>query len=211
MYGLKYTTASNSALFISLSPLFAALILALSEKTGIRFPAAAGLLLSTVGVYLIIRSNSDGISFSRHDILGDVLTLFAAVLWALYTIRARPLLKKYAPIKITAYSMAAGALMLLPIGASDLVSQPWRAISWKSWGAFCFSTFISAGVAFTWWYDGVKRIGVTRTVVYHYLVPFIAVLFAALFLRERITLFQVIGGAMILAGVYLVQKRGSEK
>lgn len=209
MYGLKYTTASNSALFISLSPLFAALILAFSEKSRIGFPAAGGLLLSTAGVYLILRSNAGGIRFSRHDVFGDVLTLFAAMLWALYTIQARPLLEKYAPVKITAYSMAAGAVMLLPLGAPDLVTQPWSAISWKSWAAFCFSAFISAGVAFTLWYGGVKRIGVARTVVYHYLVPFIAVLFAALFLHERITLLQVIGGGMILTGVYLVQKTNS--
>ena len=205
MYGLKYTTASNSALFISSSPLFAALVLAFLEKRPIRLPVGIGLLLSTLGVFLIIRSKAGGISFSREDVAGDLLTLCAALFWALYTIMARPLVGKYAPVKVTAYSMAAGTLLLLPLGAGDLMRQSWGAISFKSWAAFAFSTFISAGVAFTLWYQGVKRIGVTRTVVYHYLVPFIAVVFAALFLHEQITLLQVSGGALILLGVYLVQ------
>ncbi|OGW46262.1 MAG: hypothetical protein A2078_09550 [Nitrospirae bacterium GWC2_57_9] len=205
MYGLKYTTASNSALFISSSPLFAALVLAFLEKRPIRLPVGIGLLLSTLGVFLIIRSKAGGISFSRQDVAGDLLTLCAAFFWALYTIMARPLVGKYAPVKVTAYSMAAGTLLLLPLGAGDLMRQSWGAISFKSWAAFAFSTFISAGVAFTLWYQGVKRIGVTRTVVYHYLVPFIAVVFAALFLHEQITLLQVSGGALILLGVYLVQ------
>ena len=51
-----------------------------------------------------------------------------------------------------------------------------------------------------------QTIGVTRTVVYNYIVPFVAVLFAALFLGEMITFTQIIGGIFILGGVYLVQR-----
>ncbi len=205
MYGLKYTTASNSALFISTSPLFAALILSAAEKRRISPPVGLGLLLSTVGVFLIIASKPEGITLSRDDVAGDLLTLCAAVFWALYTILARPLVEKYAPVKITAYSMAAGALLLLPLAAVDIANQSWSTVSVGAWAAFSFSTFVSAGVAFTLWYQGVKRIGVTRTVVYHYLVPFIAVVFAALFLNERITVLQAAGGAAVVAGVAIVR------
>jgi drug/metabolite transporter (DMT)-like permease len=209
MYGLKYTTASNSALFISSSPLFAALILILKERKGIRPAVVAGMLLSSLGVFMVVGGGSDGLAFSRSAVAGDLLTLCAAVFWAFYTTMARPLVAKYAPIKVTAYSMAAGTVMLLPLGTGDVIRQSWTSIPITSWAAFCFSTFLSAGVAFTLWYQGVKRLGVTRTAVYHYLVPFIAVVFAALFLHERITALQVVGGSLILAGVYVVQKRGN--
>jgi drug/metabolite transporter (DMT)-like permease len=129
--------------------------------------------------------------------------------WALYTMKAKPLLQRYSAITLTAYSMAAGAVMLLPIGAYELAHQSWSAISMRSWAAFAFSALISGGVAFTLWYQGVKKFGVTRTIVYHYIVPFVAVLFAALFLGERITLLQVLGGTAILSGVYLAQTTGS--
>ena len=98
--------------------------------------------------------------------------------------KAKPLLEKYSAIKVTAYSMAAGTVLLLPIGAYELLHQSWTAVSVRSWTAFAFSTFISGGIAFTLWYQGVQRIGVSRTIVYHYIVPFVAVLFAALFLGE---------------------------
>ncbi len=210
MYGLEYTTASNSALFISSSPLFAEIILTVTEKKRFGVRITGGLLLCTLGVFLIIRSKSGGISFSRQDVAGDLLTLCAAFFWALYTVMARPLVQKYAPVKVTAYSMAAGTVLLLPLGVFDLVHQSWSSISIRSWAAFSFSTFLSGGVAFTLWYQGVKRIGVMRTIVYHYLVPFIAVVFAALFLNERITPQQILGGCMILLGVYLVQRQGRE-
>ena len=210
MEGLNYTTASNSALFISSSPLFAALMLSVSKRERIHAPIIAGLALATLGVFLIIRNKPGGLSFSRSDLAGDLLTICAAAFWALYTIRAGPLLEKYSAIKITAYSMAAGTVLLLPFGAHDLLKQTWSAVSVLSWAALAFSAFISGGVAFTLWYQGVQRIGVTRTIVYHYIVPFVAVLFAALFLGERVTLPQITGGISILAGVYLVQRKKPE-
>jgi drug/metabolite transporter (DMT)-like permease len=182
MEGLNYTTASNSALFISSSPLFAALILALKKGGRINPLIFVGLLLSTTGVFLIIRNRPGGLSFSLRDLAGDLLTISAAAFWALYTIKAKPLLDKYSAIKVTAYSRA----------------------------AFSFSTFVSGGIAFTLWYQGVQTIGVTRTVVYHYIVPFVAVVFAALFLGEQITILQLIGGISILAGVYLVQSKNNQ-
>jgi drug/metabolite transporter (DMT)-like permease len=210
MEGLNHTTASNSALFISSSPLFAALILALKNSVRIIAQTIAGLLLSTCGVLLIIQSRPDGLSFSRRDLAGDLLTIAAAAFWALYTIKAGPLLKKYSAIKVTAYSMAAGTVLLLPISGYELLHQSWSSVSVRSWAAFSFSAFVSGGIAFTLWYQGVQTIGVTRTVVYHYIVPLVAVLFAALFLGERIAFLQIIGGISILAGVYLVQSRNNQ-
>jgi drug/metabolite transporter (DMT)-like permease len=210
MEGLNYTTASNSALFISSSPLFAALILALKKRERINAPIIAGLLWSTIGVYLIIRGRPGGLSFSRRDLAGDLFTITAAAFWALYTIKAGPLLEKYSAVKVTAYSMAAGTVLLLPISGYELLHQSWSSVPIRSWAAFAFSTFVSGGIAFTLWYQGVKTIGVTRTIVYHYIVPFVAVLFAALFLGERISFLQIIGGIFILAGVYLVQRKSSE-
>ena len=206
MEGLNFTTASNSALFISASPLFAAFILALKQKERVNAQTIAGLLVSAIGVFLVIQSRPGGLSFSRRDLAGDLLTICAAACWALYTINARPLLENYSALKVTAYSMAAGTVLLLPVSGYELLHQSWSSVSVQSWAAFAFSTFISGGIAFTLWYQGVQMIGVTRTVVYHYIVPFVAVLFAAFFLGERITFLQITGGTAILAGVYLAQR-----
>ncbi|MDA8162237.1 MAG: DMT family transporter [Desulfobacteraceae bacterium] len=207
MYGLKYTTASNSALLISLSPLFGALISAGSGKERLTFRISSGLTLATAGVILIIRSRHGEPSPSSSGIAGDLLTLCATLTWALYTITAKPLLEKYSAIKVTAYSMAAGSILLLPLSLPALRHQRWSAVSIASWAAMAFAAFLAAGVAYVFWYQGVKRIGVTRTMVYHYIMPFAAVFFAAYALEERITLLQIAGGSSILAGVYLVQKK----
>jgi len=204
MYGLKYTSASHSALFISLSPLFAVLLQAASGRERLTVRGIAGIALASLGVFLIIRSHGS-LNFTSAEVFGDILTLIASMLWALYTTASKPLLERYSSVKVTAYAMAAGSILLVPVGAYDMLIQPWSAISTRSWAAFAFSAIVSGGVAFSLWYQGIKRIGVTRTITYHYLVPFVAVVFAALFLGERITLLQIAGGISIIGGVGLVQ------
>ena len=211
MLGLHYTTVSHSALFISMSPLVAALIQAATGRERITPPAIAGLGLAFLGVVTIIRSQHGEFSFSSDLFLGDVLTLCGTVTWALYTVTARPLLERYSALKVTAYNMAAGTVLLAPVALPDLVRQDWAAVPLRSWLALFFTAFISAGVAFSLWYQGVKRIGVTRTMVYHYLMPFAAVLFAAFFLGEQITSRTVLGGVSILAGIALVQRMRSPR
>jgi drug/metabolite transporter (DMT)-like permease len=210
MYGLKYTSAANSALLISLSPLFGALIQAATGNEKLTARAGSGLGLASVGVFLIIRSHHGEVSFTSSGVIGDLLTLCATLTWALYTIMAKPLLERYSAMKVTAYSMAAGGVLLFPLSLPGLINQSWSGISAGSWSALGFAAFIAAGVAYVLWYQGVKQIGVTRTMVYHYLMPFAAVLFAAAALHERITVLQVIGGTAVLTGVYLVQSRNSK-
>lgn len=204
MYGLSYTTASNSALFISMSPVFAALIQAASGKERLTPRIIAGFILAAGGVVFIIRAHGP-ITFSTSTMLGDGLTIIGALFWAFYTVSARPLLQKYSAIAVTAYSMLAGSILLFPIAFYEIMKQPWNTISIQSWYCLGFAAFISAGVAFTLWYQGVKQIGVTRTVAYHYLMPCVALVFAAAFLGERISMLQLFGGVMVLVGVSLVQ------
>lgn len=206
MKGLQFTTASNSALFIAMSPLFAALIQAILRRERLTQPVIAGTLLAALGVFLIIRDRPGGIILSADSMKGDLLTICASVLWAVYTISARPVLARHDAVKVTAYTMAAGCLLLTPVAAAELTRQEWAAIPAVSWAALLFAAFIAGSAAYTLWYGGVKLLGVNRTIVYHFLVPLVAVVFAALVLGERFTSAQAIGGSAVLAGVALVQK-----
>ncbi len=88
MYGLKYTTVANSALLVSLSPLFGALISAAWGKERLTVRAGAGLALSTAGVFLIIRSHYGDAGFLlRGNRRGSVDPRRASHLGGLYRVR----------------------------------------------------------------------------------------------------------------------------
>jgi drug/metabolite transporter (DMT)-like permease len=210
MKGLQLTTASHSALFISMSPLFAAVLQTLRGRERLRAPLALGLLFATAGAYCIIRSTHGEVRFGMATVTGDLLTIGASILWALYTVLAAPLLERYPPVTVTAWSVAAGTLLLLPAGAGELARQSWSAVPAGSWAALSFAALVGAAAAYVLWYEGVKRIGATRTIAYHYLVPFIAVLVSALFLGDAVRPLTVVGGIAIIGGVALVQRRKPE-
>jgi drug/metabolite transporter (DMT)-like permease len=210
MYGLKYTTVANSALLVSLSPLFGALFGIAWGGERLTARGGAGLALSTFGVFLIVRSHYGEASFSFAGIAGDLLTLGAPLTWAVYTASAKPLLEKYSAVKIASYSMLAGCILLLPLSLPGLIGQRWVSLSFRTWAALAFSSFIAGGAAYALWYRGVKQLGVTRTIVYHYIMPFAAVLFAALATGEKIVALQIAGGTAILVGVYLVQSQNGK-
>jgi drug/metabolite transporter (DMT)-like permease len=207
MYGLRLTTASNSALLISLSPLAGAVLQAVSGKERITARIAGALCLASAGVVLVIRSRHDAFTVSPSGLAGDLLTLCAAFAWALYTLRAKPLLEKYPAVTVTTYAMLSGTALLLPLSLPELTAQHWDSLSVVSWASLSFSAFLAAGLAYVLWYQGVKRVGVMRTMMYHYLMPFAAVLFSAIVLKEKVSLLLILGGLAILLGVALSQQR----
>ena len=206
MYGLKYTTVANSALLISLSPLFGALIQRCMGGERLTFRDGAGLALSTAGVILVIRSHHGGRAFSP-GIAGDLLTLCAPhSVGGLYRLRealaGKILGRQNHRLQHGRRKRPASSLQRPRLGISPGPHIP------ASWSATAFSAFIAGGVAYVLWYQGVKQIGVTRTIVYHYVMPFAAVLFAALVPRERRSPSSRSSAALPFSpGVYLVQSQ----
>jgi drug/metabolite transporter (DMT)-like permease len=98
-------------------------------------------------------------------------------------------------------------VLLLPFSLPELRSQDWSAVPAASWTGLAFAALIGAAAAYVLWYEGVQRIGPTRTISYHYLVPFIAVLTSALVLGDPVRPLTVLGGIAILGGVAIVQLR----
>lgn len=86
-----------------------------------------------------------------------------------------------------------------------LIATNWAAIGKGGWLALFYSSVISMGVAYFFWYRGLRVLGPTRTAVYTNLQPIIALLVAWAFLSETPTIFQGAGAATIVAGVFLTR------
>ena len=119
------------------------------------------------------------------------------------------MLEKYSPLKIVACIHLLGSVIIIPIGFTQMLDvEPWK-LGLVPW--LCILQFsVLAGVyAFWTWYNGVKRIGASQTMLYQYFVPLVAVVAAYLIIKEKPTLLQVAGIAITLAGVHLARKHGS--
>ncbi len=203
--GINLTSASSTSLVMTTTPIFIALMSAVFIRERIHWAGWAGILISFFGLYLVIFGPSLAASFSRRDLRGDLLILLGNLFWATYTVFSKPLLKKLSPLKLTSLTLAFGTFFYLPITARDVLSFSWQSLSPRSWGALLFSAVFAIALCYVIWYSSVRRVGNTKTGIYGNITPMFTVLFAHLFLSERITVYQVIGALIIFFGFYLTR------
>lgn len=205
IHGINLSTASNTAIIIAMTPLFIALISSLLKHERIHPATWAGILLSFVGFYLVISSRFGTVQFSSQSLRGDLLILSGNICWALYTVFSKPLLDRMSPLKLTTLTLALGTIFYLPFCVKDITRIPYSAVSTKAWMSIFYSGLFALVICYVIWYKSLQRVGSTKTAIYAYLIPVFAVIFASIFLGERITVLQAIGTLVIFAGVYLAR------
>ncbi len=203
--GLTMITAGDSALIVAVAPVLTALIAGAVGMDRLTPPKLGGALIAFCGVAVVIAA-SQQVSLGA-SLLGDLLTLSAAVLWAVYTVAGARMLRSVDPLQATAWAVLGGTLFLLPFGAAELVTAPPTAVVPGALVAVLFSGALAAGVANVFVFNGIRLAGPTRVAASQFLVPFGAVLLGSLFLSEPVGVAQVAGGAIIVFGVWLTRQR----
>jgi drug/metabolite transporter (DMT)-like permease len=201
--GLNVTSASNSALILSTQPLLGALYVDLVKKEAVGRRQYLGMLLALGGVVLVIFKPTAQLHFLMDTLYGDLLTLMAAICSAIFfSAWSKPLLKDYSPMRLMGFCMIIGSLVLWM--AALLIPQPVRLdhMSVKTWWSLGYAIFFAGVIGHICWYEGIGRIGVTRSLTYLYFIPICAVLFNYLWMGEKIFPQQIVGGALILWGVH---------
>lgn len=200
---LQSIPAGDSAFLIAATPVMTALLAAVAGSDTLTRRKLSGAIVSFAGVGIVIAAGPGlrlGASFE-----GDVLTLIAAICWAVYTSWGASILASYSSIRTTAWAMVGGAVVLAPVGLAQAVGVHWGSVSAGAWLGFAYSTLIPAGVANVIVFHGIRLLGPTRITAFQFLVPFIAVLLGAIFLEEGIEVAQIVGGAVIILGVAITR------
>ena len=172
------------------------------------------MILSFVGTFMLIGFGSSGLSFADSTLIGNLLTLGAALCWSFYTLATRRLMGRYSPLKITALTMLVGSPFLLLISAGDLSGQSWQSVSWHGWLGLGYAFMLSTVIGYVIWNTSLNASGNARTAVYANLVPLVAIAVSWFALGERLVLWQGVGAAVTLVGVTLTRvaprKSGAE-
>lgn len=205
IHGVSLTTASNTSLILSVSPVFVALLSAVLRIERIHWAAWLGILISFGGLYLVIAGGNGGLRFSAANFKGDLAIFGATILWACYTVFSKPFLERMSPLKFSAFTVWAGALVYLPFAAGDVLAVPWARVSVRTWAMIVLSSLFGFVLGYLIWYNSVKKVGNAKTAIYNNLTPVFTALFATLILGESFRSRQLIGAAVLLTGVYLTR------
>lgn len=196
------TSVANAGLIFGLSPVVISLMSAVVGHERFGWTRWAGGALSIVGLYFVV---GVGASLSVNSLTGDLLVLASVLCWASYSVASRPLLGRYSPTVLTAWTQILGAAIYVPLSAPALAATSWPEVSLTSWLLMTASAVVCLVVAYVVWYTGVQRLGATHTSAYSNLTPIAAMVVGWLWIGEPITAAQAVGAAAILGGVFLTR------
>lgn len=199
--------ASTAAWIVATIPIFMALLgwLVLKERLG--WIRTGGILLAALGVLLVVSNGKiSTVVHGSFGTRGDILILISALNWAVFSVISRPGLQRYPATWMMFYVMCFGWLFSCLLFFRNPRINEISRITLSGWLWIGFLGLICSGLAYLFYYDGLKVIPASQVGAFLNLEPLVTMLIAAAMIGEPILLISLIGGAMILAGVWLVNK-----
>jgi drug/metabolite transporter (DMT)-like permease len=203
--GLQTALASTTAWIVATTPVFMALLGYLLLKERLGWMKVSGIILAGLGVLLVVtRGDFSSLLEGRFGTPGDFLILVSAPNWAIFSVLSRRGLQTHPAARMMLYVMGFGwlfssLLLLTGPGLAEVGS-----LTLNGWLGVSFLGIACSGLAYIFWYDGLQAIPASQVGAFLYLEPLVAVVVAAVLLQEAILLASILGGAVILFGVWMV-------
>ena len=206
--GLITARASTSAWIVSTTPIFIAILgrIVLREKLGRA--RLIGIFVATAGVLLVVGNGDMGaLLHGSFGTSGDLLVLISAVNWAVFSVMSRHGLRKAPASLMMLWVMGFGWLFtsLLLVAGPGLSEI--GLLTGRGWAAIAFLGICCSGLAYVFWYDALKTVPASQVGSLLYLEPLVAAATAAAIIGERIVPLSVLGGGIILLGVWFVTRQ----
>jgi drug/metabolite transporter (DMT)-like permease len=206
MAALQRTSATNASLLVALNPAFTVLLAPLvGEPLSSR--GVAGVLMALAGAAVVITHGDPTVLLALlHARSGDLLAILAAVLWAVFNVCSRHVVGHLPHAMTNALCYGIGSLVMLALATPEAPFAQLAHASTPAVLALLAMVVLSSVLAGQCFLYGVHTVGVGRTVVFVYLVPVITAVLSALFLGEPLLGSQVVGGVLVLAGVWITTR-----
>jgi drug/metabolite transporter (DMT)-like permease len=209
-YGLLYTTAINTGWIVAIMPIFITIVARFYLGEPITVRKIGGIILGFLGVFLVISKGVLSLSsFHFGSTFGDLLVLTSVLTWTAFTVGGRGFLSRFSPLAAITPIMIVGCLIILPF---TWLKWEWNSLSHLSlsgWMGILFLGIFCSGLAYLFWYSALEKKDSSIVGVYLYLEPFVTLIGAYFLLDEEIRWITLIGGGMILLGVYLATRKSS--
>jgi len=206
----KHAPVIKSSLFIAANPIVITILSGIFLKEVITKYQIIGLISAIIGVFYIIINGQFSQFFSLGFQYIDGILLLAVVSWALYTVVGKVVLQKYSPLVSTTFACIIGSIILFPFALWETSWADIKGASMVTWVWIIELAVIVTVISFLMWYNGVKKVGAAKAGLFINVMPVSAVLMAAIFLGEELTIHHLLGAIFVLGGVLIGTKKGNQ-
>ena len=205
--GLRYTSVSHAAVIVGMGPIYTLILAVLLQLEKATWRKAIGMAIAFAGIAVLASEN--GISARSPSVLGDAITMTGSVGFAMYAVLGKRLGTRYDPLTMTAFSHYAGAVIVLPVAICRALllgsAEQWRAIAWTGWAAMFYMAVFSSAVAYVFYFWVLRYMEASQLSAFTYLLPVVATILGIVWLGEKGSWGQVLGGVLALSGVYWIE------
>ena len=203
---VRYTTATNALITLSLVPVAIMLGASLLSRTRPSFHQMGGTVISLVGAVVLVTQGDIASIIAAGANVGDLVMLVAVVVWAVYSLLLR---RRPADLSPTV-TLVASIVPALPVLLGfTLIAGPAVAVTVSPplVLAIVYIAVFATVLSFMFWSYGVAELGPSRAGQFVHLMPVFGAVLAFVFLDEPPSTAQLIGAGLVLAGIVLIERR----
>lgn len=207
LMGLKYVSGAVAGVIIGSAPVVTALLSAATIQDVPFRSVWAGGVLSCAGVALVSIAGFQ--AAGEQPLLGSLLVFLGVVSWAIYSIGSRAVMDRISPLTVNWTTLLVATVLQIPLLWTDrkMLDAGLDSVTMPDWLALGYLVIFATAVAQQAWLFGVQGIGPSRASVLGNLTPVAAVALSAIILKERVGVIELAGIALILVGVWVLDRR----
>lgn len=207
IFGLNLTYPINSAIIMTSNPIVVTVFTLIVLKERITIFKVSGIMLGIAGALTLMLMSGKKFGFGNETAAGDMLTLVNSTSWAVFVVMAKPYMEKYQTVTVMKWIFLFGMFLVAPFGLNDLWYTDFAVFTPHAWFALFFVVVATTFLAYLLNTYALKALSPSTVSAYIYTQPFLATFFALLFGKDSLTLYKILAGSLIIAGVYLAGKK----
>jgi drug/metabolite transporter (DMT)-like permease len=200
---LLYTSAGNASTINALVPLTSSVLATFFIGEKLTKRGIGCIILALIGVIAVITNGDLSTLLTLGFNRGDLLMLGAMLCFSIYSVFSRKATKRYTPMVVTAYAFLFGFIPMIPLAFIDGSIARIGETSILVWMLILFMAVCSSVVGYLIQQVSLKKIGVTRTMLFMNLVPVFSLILSAIILGDDITPVKIGSAALIIAAVVI--------